>query len=314
MRDYSEFSVRDEQKPRWLRVAALAVKQCGVVSLRQLLAVGFTYAEVRTLVNRGILIPLHRGVYAVAHRPLLTKGYLVAALLATGPDAFLSHRTATAVWGLGEVSARRIDVTVPGRKRRSRGSLRVHHTTMIDGVSTRNGLRVSSFPRMLVELAPIESQRELGRLITHGVRKGALDLDEMRRALDRHARSPGLGKLNAALAAYLPRADRKSKLERDFDEFLANHPEIPPPQTNVQIAGWEIDCYWPEQRLAVELDGRPYHIAVQDMEKDRYKDAKLLLIDVRTMRITDTRFEHDRPGVYRDLIAALRLRTPPAGG
>jgi very-short-patch-repair endonuclease len=89
--------------------------------------------------------------------------------------------------------------------------------------------------------------------------------------------------------------------------LLAQHPEIPEPQRNIYIHGWEIDCYWPEHKLAVELDGRPYHIAVKDMEKDRVKDAKLLRLGIRTLRITDTRFELDPLGVLDDLLAALAL-------
>jgi very-short-patch-repair endonuclease len=159
---------------------------------------------------------------------------------------------------------------------------------------------------MLIELAPHETARELDRLITCGVRKGFLDLDRMRTALVTNARRPGTAKLRKALGAYLPTEDRKSDLERDFDAFLREHPEIPPPaERNVYIDGWEIDCYWPEYKLAVELDGRPYHIAVREMEKDRYKDAKLLIIGIRTFRITGTRFNQDRAGVYDDLMSLL---------
>jgi hypothetical protein len=109
-----------------------------VVSLEQLLEIGFTYGEVRVLVNRGHLIVLHRAVFAVGQLPQLTKGYLKAALLAAGPDAFLSHRTAAAVWGLREVSTRCIDVSIPGR-RRSRDSLVFHEAAHAER-TTRNGL------------------------------------------------------------------------------------------------------------------------------------------------------------------------------
>ena len=262
-----EVSVRGEQKAQrsrvWARVAELAREQWGVISLEQLLAIGFTYGAVNGLVSRGLLIPLHRGVYAVGQLPQLTKGYLKAALLAAGPDAFLSHRTAAALYGLREVSTRRIDVTVPGCCRRSRGSLRLHRTSAEPDIKTRNDLPVSSFPQMLIELAPQETGGELERLITWGVRKRFLNLDEMRDALVRHRRRPGLAKLKTALGGYLPTHDRKSDLERDFDAFLLEHPEIPEPKRNIYIDCWEIDCYWPEYKLAVELDGRPYHIAIQ---------------------------------------------------
>jgi hypothetical protein len=285
----------------------MARDQWGVISLAQLLAIGFTYHEVRGLVTRGLLIPLHRGVFAVGQLPQLTKGYLKAALLAAGPDAFLSHRTAAAVWGLREVSTRYINVTVIGRRRVSRGSLKFHHSGAEADIAIRDGLPISSFPQMLIELAPQETSRELDRLVTWGIRKRFLDLDEMRVALVANDRRPGIAKLRTALADYLPTEDRTSDLERDFDAFLAQHPEIPPPRCNVYIDGWEIDCYWPEYNLAVELDGRPYHITVRDMEKDRYKDGKLLILGIRPLRITDARFNQDRAGVYRDLVSLMGL-------
>ena len=305
VRDGAEFFDRGSGKPRPRLVGEVAGGQYGVVSLAQLRAAGLSEREVAGWVERGHLLAVHRGVFLLGHRNVLSKAYLVAALLAAGPEAFLSHRTAAAVWGLREVAVSRIDVTVPGRKRRSRGSLRVHRTTVVPDVEIRNDLRVSSFPQMLIELAPQETSHELERLITWGIRKSLLNLDEMRTALGRAGRRPGSAKLTKALGAYLPTHDRKSELERDFDEFLAGHPEIPPPQRNIHIDGWEIDCYWPQHRLAVELDGRPYHIAIKDIEKDKYKDAKLLIIGIRTMRITDTRFNHDPAGVYEDLVAAL---------
>jgi hypothetical protein len=162
---------------------------------------------------------------------------------------------------------------------------------------------------LLIELAARESSQELDRLITLAIRKRVLNLDKIQAALALQSRRPGLANLRAALANYMPRPDRKSELERAFDELLAQHPEIPPPQRNIHLHGWEIDCYWPEQRLAVELDGRPYHLAVRDIERDRLKDAKLLKVGIRVLRITDNRFEYDARDALGDLFAALGLET-----
>ena len=78
---------------------------------------------------------------------------------------------------------------------------------------------------------------------------------------------------------------------------------IPPPLRNVFIDGWELDCYWPEHRLVVELDGRPYHVAVRDMERDKRKDAKLLRAGIAVMRITDLRLELEPQAVLDDVRA-----------
>jgi hypothetical protein len=160
---------------------------------------------------------------------------------------------------------------------------------------------------MFVEIAKTETDAELDRLITLAVRKRLLNIDALEAALQRHERRPGIGRLKRVVGRYRPQPDRKSELERAFDTWLLNHPDIPEPLKNVHIDGWEIDCWWPDQKVALELDGRPYHVAVQDMERDRLKDTKLQRIGIRPMRVTDARFEHDPRGVFDDLKALLQL-------
>jgi very-short-patch-repair endonuclease len=92
-------------------------------------------------------------------------------------------------------------------------------------------------------------------------------------------------------------------LEIALDELIAEHPEIPQPSRNVWIGPWEVDCYWPEHQLVVELDGGPYHITVGDIERDRVKDIWMQRHRLRIVRITDWRFEHDRDGIIGDLHA-----------
>jgi very-short-patch-repair endonuclease len=169
-------------------------------------------------------------------------------------------------------------------------------------------LRYSSFPRTLIELAPRETPAELDRLIAEAARKRLLDPVAIQAAIGRHARRPGLARLKAALVAYRPHPDRKSDLERAFDAWLLEHPEIPEPRRNVHIDGWEIDCWWPEQRVVLELDGRDYHTSVKEMDRDRRKDTRLQILEIRVMRVTGDRWDLDRPGVHRDLMALLQLR------
>lgn len=294
-------------------MARLAEHQFGVVSLEQMRAHGISARQVERLLAYGHLHRLHRGVYAVGHRRVVDHAHLLAALLATGKSAFLSHRTAAAVWGLRVVAAKAIEVTVETGGRRNRLVVHRSGTVHSDEVTTRNGLRVSSVARLLVELAPRESDAELERLITQAVRKGIFRVEKVEQALARHTRRPGVTRLARAVAEYRPKPDRKSGLEEAFDLLLQRHPGIPSPQTNIVIEGWEIDCYWPEHRVALELDGRPYHVAVRDMEKDRLKDGKLLGMGIRPLRITDRRLEHDAGGALNDLLALLKrpeLRRP----
>ncbi len=296
-----------------------------MISREQLHALGVSDEEIKRWIRYGWLHRLHRGVYAVGHRLIVDHGHLVAALLAVGPEAFLSHRSAAAVWGLRVINKRRIELTLPSAGVRGRpAGLVLHRTARLPhprDLAIRNGLRVSSVARMLIELAPSEHPRELRRLITQAIRKNILDLQQMEDALTGHARRPGLAILKQALAGYRPQPERRSNLERAFDEWLVQHPEIPPPPLrNVQLGPWEIDCYWPQFRLAVELDGRPYHVTVGDIERDRLKDIWLQRRQIRAVRITDWRFEHDRPGIRDDLLAftvtaiATAVDSPTATG
>jgi very-short-patch-repair endonuclease len=297
-------------------LARIAAEQLGVVTREQLYELGFTYTQLKRRLRLGRLHRVHHNVFAVGHPSLNSQALLVAACLSVGPRSFLSHRTAAAVWGMRAVNVRDIELTLPGGGGRRHGSLTVHRTQEEphpDDVRVRGLLRVSSVPRMLVELATREKPAELERLVTVAVQKRLLGLDRRdgRAALEavvaRHRRRPGMAKLAAVLAVYRRPDSSKSDLERAFDRLLAQHPEIPDPQRNIFIDVWEIDRFWPQHNLAVELDGRPYHVAANAMERDRIKDAFLLRHGITPLRFTDFRVDHDPPGILRDLRHFLKL-------
>jgi hypothetical protein len=285
-------------------MASVCRRQSGAIGVGQLQAVGFTAREVSRLVSGGALTRRHQGVLLDARAPIPPRGHLFAALLAAGPTAFLSHRTAAAIHGLRAVNVRQIELTVVANRTPKRDGLRIHRTTNLHPheVRTVDGLRVSSVPRLLMELASRETRAELDRLIAEAARRRSLDLHRIDETLARHPRHPGLSKLTVALAAYQPAPPDKSRLERAFADWLATLPHIPAPERNVWLAGrWEIDFLWRAQSLAVELDGRPYHLLPADQERDRIKDVWLQRHAIHVVRVTEFRFEHDRAGVEADL-------------
>jgi very-short-patch-repair endonuclease len=296
-----------DENGRWVKPSRRARQQEGMISRGQLHECGITDRQIGQGERTGVLHRLYEEVWAVGHANVSPLGHLIAALLSCGPRSFLSHRTAAALHGLRQVNVKAIEVTVIAGNAPRRTGLILHRTRTAEEPRTRGHLRFSSVPRMLIEVAASETDRELERLITQAVRKRLLDVAAVERALDRHARRPGVGRLKQALGAYRPQPDRTSQLERAFDAWLLRHPEIPEPLRNVHIDGWEIDCWWPEQKVALELDGRPYHVSVKDMERDRIKDTKLQLTGIRPMRVTDSRWEYDRRGVYDDLRKLLEL-------
>jgi hypothetical protein len=227
-----------------------------------------------------------------------------------GPTAFLDGRTGAADYGLRPLNTRAIEVTVIGNRTPKRNGLVVHRTSKEphrSEVTTRYGLRVATVPRILVDLATRETPEELMRLITVAVRKGCLNFSAMEDALQRHAHRPGVGILKDVYGRYRPGPDRKSALERSFDAYAATDPRIPPWEKNVHRGPYELDCFWPEQGVVLELDGRPYHRALADMDNDRAKDIWLQRQLLTPIRITDFRWEYDRAGAIDDLLALLAL-------
>ena len=305
-----------QQKAAPSEVALIAGRQKSLIKLAQLRhECGLSYGQIRTRVANGYLHLIHCGVYGVGHGNLDRDARLLAALFATEPDSFLSHRVAVGIMGLRPINMRQIEVTVPRAHANTEPGLIVHRTRrppVRDELRTTNGLRHSSFARALVELAPRETEEELTGLIEEGVRGRLFILDKVEAALERHARAPGLVKLRGALCSYVDRSDRSSALECAFDRELALRLHLPQPERNVRIrAGgidWEIDCLWREQRVILELDGRPWHITERDIEKDKLKDMKLGAAGYLTVRVTGRRFERDKCGVFADLESLLAAR------
>ncbi|MGC9221551.1 MAG: type IV toxin-antitoxin system AbiEi family antitoxin domain-containing protein [Solirubrobacteraceae bacterium] len=281
----------------------------GVITLADLRRIGYTNRQVDGLVEHGDLQRLHHGVYGDGRTALTDLGRLRAALLAVGAGAWMSGASAAVVWGMVAGVPARIDVRVYAQHTPGHPGLRVSRTTRRphrSEVRTRRGLRVSSVPRLLIESAAAGADPEqLHQLIEHAVRRSLLDIPDLAATLQRNRGVPGARLVQSVCAAYLPHRDRKSSLERAFDRWLASHPELPPPQRNIRMGPWEIDCYWPAHGLALELDGRPYHTVIADIERDRRKDAWLQAHSKRIIRVTDARFQVDKAGIHRDLVRLL---------
>ena len=300
------------------KLTGLAGRQGCVVSAEQLYRLGFTDREIEGLVARGALYRIYHGVYAIVPRQHLTvKGHLTAARVAAGEHAFFSDHTAAAIRGLEKINTRRIEMTIPvGHTPPQRTGLIFHRTrTEIDWreVGWCGGFRVSTVPRLLIELSGRRARNEtLEGLLAEAVRNNIFDPHALEKMLTRHDRRPGVGRLKEVADYYRPLPDRKSEFERIFDRETADRSEIPPCERNVMLGDdkhgvWEIDCWWPAQRVALELDGRRYHTALQDYDKDRRKDTALQLMRIFPMRASYWMWKRDKEGVIADLLGLLAL-------
>ncbi len=287
----------------------IAERQWGVVAVAQLDAIGFTTDEIRGMARRGQLLRLYQGVYAVGLRPLTLRGRLQAVLLAAGPNAFLSHRTAAAYRRL-RAHPSTVELTVvTSHTPPSPPGLRIHRTSIaLDRFQARSvdGLLVATVPRIIIDLARTERPGEIQRLIRESIRTGQFDRTALNAALDGHPHRPGVGLARAALGRYLPGSeDRRSWLETQFQQHARVDPRLLEPRYNERLLGYEVDVMWPDQRVALELDGRPYHLAVEDFDRDRARDRTLTRHGWRAVRVSDVEWEHDRARVLADLYALL---------
>jgi predicted transcriptional regulator of viral defense system len=269
-------------------IARLATKQHGVVSRRQLEAIGLGRGAVAHRVSAGRLHRVHRGVYAVGHRVLTVDGKRMAAVLAAGPGAVLSHASAASLWEIRPSAAARIDVTVRGAGGRAkRPGLRIHRAASLrdDELTQHRGIRVTTVARTLLDLASSLPGRALERALDEAEIKQLYDRRELEAMARAHAGERGAGALAEALAHAAGTTPTKSELEELVLALCDDH-GIERPQVNAEIAGLEVDFVFVDRKLVVEADSWQFHRSRRAFERDRERDAILARAGYRTLRFT----------------------------
>lgn len=286
------------------RVAGIAARQHGVVSVRQLYLAGMSRNRVRRRIEAGRLHRVHRGVYAVGHRGISAHGRWMAAVLACGGvvaseertvlgrwGAAVSHRSAAELWGLLPPRSGPVDVSVvggAGRKRRA--GIQLHRRSALPpaSVTSRHGIPVTTPPRTISDLRRSTAQKG-----------GGLSRRELRRAV-RQAEVLGL-----SLGSGVPRDRTRSELEYLFLK-LCRARRLPEPEVNAQVASLLVDFLWPDHRLVAETDGYRYHRGRAAFEDDRKRDLKLRTLGYDVVRLSYRQVteEPDRvAGVLREALS-----------
>jgi very-short-patch-repair endonuclease len=288
-----------------LRISMLAERQHGVVSRAQLVELGLGRGAIEHRVAVGGLIPLRRGVYAVGHRALRPRAHLMAALLDVGPGAVLSHASAAALWGIRPSAAGRIDITVDDR-RRGRAGVRLHHSLLpLHQVTVIDGIAVTTIERTILDLAAVVDADALRYAIEQAEHLELPDWRVLRALAGAAGGRRGIRALREILDDQaIGTQITKSRLERAFRAFVRRHPDLPQPERNVWVEGFEVDCVWRDARLVVELDSR-LHLGFGKYARDRRKDRALVTRGWRVVRVTWEHI-HDEPvALHRDLIGLL---------
>jgi very-short-patch-repair endonuclease len=292
------------------QLARLAAHQHGVATLAQLYSLGFSDSQVRTRVKAGWLHCLHRGVFAVGHPRLTSHGFWMAAVLAAGSNAVLSHQAAAELWQLRrgrKPGSAAVDITVPRRRGgRPRPGLVVHRVPSLNAgeITTRNRIPVTTPARTIFDLATVLSRRELERAVDEADRLNICteeELDEIVRAQFGRA---GAGALRGLLDDHRAGSTAtRNDLEELFLALCRRH-SLPQPEVNAPLLDYVVDFLWPEAWLVVEVDGRATHGTRRAFQADRDRDGRLAVAGFRVLRFTWWDVTR-RPAVVADRVRRL---------
>jgi len=287
-------------------VGALADRQHGVVSRGQLMAAGIGRSAIVRGLQSARLREMFRGVYAVGHAALSREGWWMAALLACGESAALSHTSAATLWGF--LIAETLPVHVTGHSDRGRKQRRIvaHRSALHPhDALVRDGLRVTTPARTIVDLAAHRSGRALRDVVERAQDLGRFNPDDIGATLDRTPRRPGTTRLTDLIALTQPDKDKaRSYLERLFVK-LARDARLPRPEVNQDIAGRHRDFAWPARRLIVEADGYRYPSSKQARARDARRDRELTARGWRPVRFTYEEIAFEPGDVARELTRLL---------
>ena len=270
----------------------MAERQHAAVTLAQLMLFGLGKAAVAKRAKDGRLYRIHRGVYAVGRPQLTEHGKWMAAVLAYGPRAVISHRSAAALLGIRRDNRAKTDVTLPARSVRPRPRIEVHASTTLDpaDVTTVDGIPCTTVARTLVDLGDVVPRRAVERAVDQAELLRLFDLRAVEDALDRAGRRRGAGLLRAVLADYEEPTITRRELEERF-LALCRSASLPSPSVNAWITlsegvAYQADFLWREHKLIVETDGRDVHTTRKAFEHDRERDQRLTLAGFTVVRFT----------------------------
>jgi hypothetical protein len=259
-------------------ISELAATQRGLVTRPQLLAIGVPDSTIHLWAQTGRLHRVHRGVYAVGHARLDIDARRLAAVLAAGPYAALSHRSSAEHQGFlafDELTFHRaaIHLTRPGRGTRRDGL--IIHGVQLESIDVRihRGIPATSAARTLYDLAPSLAAGALRRTFEDAEYQDLLDRDRLAALCADGRGHRNIGELRRLLdEAPLPITELRSRLEALLFQICRAH-DLPLPAVNVPVLGYEADFFWPRERFIVEADGGRHRGRRRD--RDNRRDADL---------------------------------------
>jgi hypothetical protein len=291
------------------RVAAVAARQHGVATLSQLQEAGLTERMIEGRVARGLLSRVHRGVYRVG--PLEPpRARAMAAVLACGSGARASHRTAASVWEIGPSTPRGqpVEVKVPGRRVVRRPGILTYRASPAEAqkVATVDGIPVTTPLDTLLDLSRVVPNGELEKCVALALRLRLVTERELADVVVRLRGRRGIPALAAIVARDGGPVFTRSALEDRFRAAVGLF-AIPEPACNTRIGPYEVDCYWEEADLVVELDGAAFHTSWRSQTNDRRRDGDLAALGIRVIRVTWGQLEREFEPTMGKVLQAIAV-------
>jgi very-short-patch-repair endonuclease len=290
---------RDTERSR--RAWELAGRQRGVVTRQQLLALGFGKRSIEHRVERRRLHLVAHGVYAVGWPRMTPKRRWMAAVLACGEGALLSHRSAAALWEIGTERCGVVDVSVTRRCELKRPGLRIRGRPSLraEDIVVRDGIPVTAVVRTLIDLATELGALALERSINEADKYDLIDPEALRAALDDCAGERGVRPLRALLDKRTFRLS-DSDLEILFRP-IATEAGLPLPLTKQVVNGWQVDFFFPDLGLVIETDGLRYHRTPSSQTRDVRRDRAHILAGMTALRFTHYEIKYESSRVRSEL-------------
>lgn len=275
------------QDSREVALRELARRQSGNLTRTQLFGLGLTPGGVDRRLRNGSLVVRYPGVYCQAPARQDPRALATAAVLAGGPHAALSHASAAYLWGFQPRWPTTAEVTLIQGDRRPRG-IHAHRCRSLKrrDITRQLGILITTTARTVLDTAPCLTAKARSRVVNDARRDGYLHLASLQDVLDRNPYHPGTKLLRPFLEN--PTNPTRSPFEDDFLSFVARY-GLPTPQINVRLNGREVDAFFPDHQLVVELDGWEFHKQQGVFEDDRERDAENLKHGLSTVRITRER-------------------------
>ncbi|HYH52693.1 MAG TPA: type IV toxin-antitoxin system AbiEi family antitoxin domain-containing protein [Solirubrobacterales bacterium] len=285
----------------------LARNQHGVVSSDQLLEVGYTRQAIYHRIRTGRLHPLHRGVYAVGRPHVTDHGRWMAAVIACGAGAVVSHSSAAALWRIGPEKRDIVELSLPNLSRRSRPGLKIHQRPSLQGPGTtvEFGFPATTPVQTLIDMSLRLDRPGIERMINEADKYNIANPPALRKALDQRTGEPGAASLRQILDRRTFRLT-KEELERRFLP-LAAKAGLPVPLTGQWVNEFEVDFYWPGLGLVVETDGLRYHRTPAEQARDRLCDQAHTAAGLTQLRFTHEQVRYE-PEYVRGILAQTASR------